>query len=533
MAMKKSTPKPFKSAVKPATTYTKKYFPVSDEITNYGAKKFRTPYRENEYKGLQGSAQKAVVLDIDGTLQSFGSSAIKSTLDWAKKHYDKDHVLLVVTARDHEYMFDASFNWVMHSLPFPFIGPFCRAKDDPRYASEFKRELVQGFEDMGLYKIVGAADDNYEVNAMWAQWAIEHFDDPADFDHLKCWERSYDYWREGLPNKGYTSTKSDWKGNSYYGNKSTISSAGHEGEEWVNGHRDDKGNWIAGGWVKKSSDKFDKLVEATRSNADALADLVKKIADTHITSDPGWQAYFAKREAKGAYLGVERSDEEALWDEVVDAADNEVEGYVMLRKSMLDIVRREYPGYTEDELRAMKDDELRDLVRDVSIDSTWTDDDVPLFSHGGLPPGETEETRATRLNARLDLEEDVYAEYCLLSMEEITEMDIVDLDQLMDAAETIKEMKKQLGDHVEPALARQVIQDTFEEAVSRAGGEESKVGLILTEHQTYLVPHEPKKKRTTKVITKQLPPLKEALGIEDPKIATGQLVAGSAAQGVS
>ena len=72
-------------------------------------------------------------------------------LDWAEKHHaaDPHAVFLVITARDHgSFGYKTSFNWLMKHFPYPFIGPFARPVDDPRFTTEFKRELTQGFEDM-------------------------------------------------------------------------------------------------------------------------------------------------------------------------------------------------------------------------------------------------------------------------------------------------------------------------------------------------------------------------------------------------
>lgn len=175
--------------------------PVSDEVTPYGARKFRTPISTKEFTGTKGSPQEAIVLDIDETLQTFGQAANKLVLDFCECHHKRNPsiVFLVVTARTHEHEYRRSFNWLMNAFPYIFIGPFCRAKDDPRYASEFKRELAQGFEDMGLYRIVGAADDNAQVNDMWKHWKKTRY---ADFDLLECDPYAgYDAWRASLPAK--------------------------------------------------------------------------------------------------------------------------------------------------------------------------------------------------------------------------------------------------------------------------------------------------------------------------------------------
>lgn len=180
------------------------------EMTPYGTRRFRTPYHQNEFVGTQGSPLEAVVLDIDGTITDWGASANNKTVEWARKHVKAGRVLLVFTARDHDYSFTSSFNQLLNLLPFAFIGPFCRPNDDPRYASEFKRELAQGFEDLGIYRIVGAADDNTYVNEMWKQWAKDHFDNPQDFDLLECNHRSYQGWRNELKPRESSARSWNW-----------------------------------------------------------------------------------------------------------------------------------------------------------------------------------------------------------------------------------------------------------------------------------------------------------------------------------
>jgi hypothetical protein len=186
----------------PATTTT-----VDPENTTpYGGMRLKTGAG---FAGPKGTAITAGVLDIDGTLQDWGAGASKKVLDWMetveKRH--PDMVWLVITARTHDYDYRRSFNWLVKHVPYEFIGPFCRADDDPRYASEFKRELAQGFEDMGLYKIVAAADDNRYVIDMWKHWAETHFEDTAEFDLLETSYTSYPTWRSELPGtEGYRMT---------------------------------------------------------------------------------------------------------------------------------------------------------------------------------------------------------------------------------------------------------------------------------------------------------------------------------------
>lgn len=174
---------------------------AAKNATVYGGQRFRSPIRSGEFVGTKGSLREAVILDIDGTLQGWGDGVQRSALEFCARHDKLDRTFIIITARDHEHSYWSSFNWLMVHFPYPFIGPFCRSLDDPRYTSEFKRELAQGFEDMGLYRIVGAADDNSYCQKMWKQWAIEHFEVPGEFDLLECCYESYPDWRSGLSPK--------------------------------------------------------------------------------------------------------------------------------------------------------------------------------------------------------------------------------------------------------------------------------------------------------------------------------------------
>lgn len=246
---------------------------IDPNLTPYGAKKFRTPTHKDEFNGEQGSAMKAVILDIDGTLQTWGQGADAKVLEYCKKHYDQGHVLIVLTARTHDYDYERSFNWLMKNLPYPFIGPFHRACDDPRYASEFKREVAQGFEDMNLYQIVGAADDNTFVNDMWRHWADEHFADPADFDLLECGYGDYSSWRTQLPAKGTPATIQS------YGTTAWTQATPSKGKIWVAGAFDkDTKEWVKGHYAE------DEVFDTLLSDEDrvALEDEVMAATD-HLT----------------------------------------------------------------------------------------------------------------------------------------------------------------------------------------------------------------------------------------------------------
>jgi hypothetical protein len=173
---------------------------VANNTTAYGHLIYRTPVTKNEFVGHQGTKPEAIILDIDGTLQDWGSGLSKQIADWLKGHYDKGRVLIVITARTHQHDYQRSFDWLMRNVPYPFIGPFCRAKDDPRYASEFKKETIEALGQ--IYEVVGAAEDNKYVLDMYRHWA----QDKPDFDLLECGYTPYTDWRKDLPTKGYTYT---------------------------------------------------------------------------------------------------------------------------------------------------------------------------------------------------------------------------------------------------------------------------------------------------------------------------------------
>lgn len=172
--------------------------------TPYGLDAYRKPYFKGEFRYPQGSKQEAVIIDIDGCVIDWGDAANMKLRAWAQKHYDAGRALIVMTARD-QGMFTSSFNTLLRVFPFPFIGPFCRRVDDPRYAPEFKRETTEWLSQQ--YDIVGAADDSKYVNTMWEWWAEEYFEDPADFDHFKTEYTAYPKWRKDLPPKPYPKSK--------------------------------------------------------------------------------------------------------------------------------------------------------------------------------------------------------------------------------------------------------------------------------------------------------------------------------------
>lgn len=479
---------PAAKVTEPKKTYVaSKFTPYSDEVTPYGAKKFRTPVRKDEFTGAQGSAIPAYVLDIDGTLQGWGSSADKKVLAWAEKIYkaNPDAVFLIVTARDHgSFGYEGSFNWLMHNFPYPFIGPFARPKDDPRFASEFKRELAQGFEDIGLYQIMGAADDNDWVIKMWQAWATEHFTEAKDFNLLQCSYADYGFWRGDLDRKGassytsYGTSYTDTHPNEHWENSKYVSDF-RDGEHWVHGEYV-SGVWVSGHWEADTTEAKHRSAGVSRwAKTDELPTAGGK--PVTIANDPSWAAYMAKRERDGAYTGLDRygvPDEldEAL-DEVIDSINA---GYSVDRADLELIVAHDYPGYTPADLASMSPEELRELagitVKDVReglyvrigeifsgryhtaeldelsvnelemvaemtvleadeyMDASWEASlanrtaDEAQFSDPRPPVGSYREI----------LEEDVYAEYPDMGPEEIARKSDAELELLMSTADALR-----------------------------------------------------------------------------------------------
>lgn len=423
--------KPYKPYVAP------KYPPVSDEVTVYGAKKFRTPYRKDQFFGTAGSRQKAVILDIDGTLQGWGSSADSKVMKWVKEQYDKGYVLIVVTARD-EGMQDTSFNWLMHHLPFPFVGPFCRSDDDPRYASEFKRELCEHLE--GIYQIMGAADDNKFVNDMWKQWAIDHFADPKDFSLLECnTYSSYSDYRSDLPSKGasyydkmYGKTSPPKTYPQSYGN-SPYSTVGHKGEHWVSAHSDPKtGNWVSGHYEK------DLVVPPALPAASVWekndTEVTPGCQPIDISYDARWQFYIAESTKAGRYMAPDFT-EDTLDPEVIDELLSELNPDTSVRRKDLEqIVAFDYPYLTPMEVGELSDDDLREMsgltgsIYDAADESEPIYDDYQLSLDGKVDPLERERL----LSERLEMETELYAHDLDLTRLQITNLDYEDLVDRLD-----------------------------------------------------------------------------------------------------
>lgn len=447
-----------------------KFKPVSDEVTVYGAKKFRTPYREDEFTGTQGSPIPAYVFDIDGTLQGYGSGADTKVLEWAKKIYkdDPDAVFLIITARDHgSFGYETSFNWLMRHFPYPFIGPFARPKDDPRYASEFKRELAQGFEDMGLYQILGAADDNDFVIDMWKQWAIDHFEDPKDFNLLECSYGTYASWRSGLPSKGETRSYGSYSGSGYTNThkddhwdseaKAWVANKKRENGKdyvWVSTYYDkDQGKSIPGHWLQVETTGTGAVGDGAKHRE---AGTSRYDGDSRgngsITDDPRWQAYFNDRYGtpkankpnkwpKGSLNVVstseveEQSDEAQRDDDYYHAILDDLLNDLPLDRDDIEfLIEHDNPEMNPDTIEAMTDREL------LEVGGYWTEDEmdrmVPLDRRDEdddeVIEGEViDEAHIAAKKARMDLEDEVWAHYEDLTMEDLQNMDVLVLEDLL------------------------------------------------------------------------------------------------------
>lgn len=197
-------------------------------LTEYGTKRFRTSAFKKEFVYPNGTLPKAVIVDIDGTLQGWGATTQKEVAAWVKKHDDAGTVILVVTARDHDWDYERSFHWLLGNLHHPFVGPILRAKDDPRLASEFKRGVAEAFHGV-LYTIVGAADDNTYVNTMWKWWGEQHPE--VEFDLLEAGYQDYGKWRKDLVAERSPYRSAGYYGSAYDRNRSTFIS--NEGKSYT------------------------------------------------------------------------------------------------------------------------------------------------------------------------------------------------------------------------------------------------------------------------------------------------------------
>lgn len=134
-----------------ATTY------VSDAPPAY-----RSRFRPN---GTPGTKPEAVILDMDGTLENWDGKPNPPGVEYVNHHHSQDRVIIVITARDHEWSYQRTHKWLKDHLTVPFVGPICRPSDDERYACDFKKDVYERLSH--VYDIVGAIDDDNYVLGMW------------------------------------------------------------------------------------------------------------------------------------------------------------------------------------------------------------------------------------------------------------------------------------------------------------------------------------------------------------------------------
>ena len=123
---------------------------------------YRSRFRPN---GTPGTKPQAVILDMDGTLENWDGKPNPPGVEYVNHHHSQDRVIIVITARDHEWSYQRTHKWLKDHLAVPFVGPICRPSDDERYACDFKKDVYERLSH--VYDIVGAIDDDNYVLGMW------------------------------------------------------------------------------------------------------------------------------------------------------------------------------------------------------------------------------------------------------------------------------------------------------------------------------------------------------------------------------
>lgn len=145
--------------------------------TSSASGKYKSRFRPN---GTPGTKPEAVILDMDGTLENWDGWPNPHAMEYAQKHHDEGRVLIIVTARDHEWSYKRTHDWLRNHLHLPFVGPICRPADDERYACDFKKHVYDQLSV--VYDVVSAIDDDDYVLGMW-----------RSIPGLEVVETNYDY----------------------------------------------------------------------------------------------------------------------------------------------------------------------------------------------------------------------------------------------------------------------------------------------------------------------------------------------------
>lgn len=149
----------------------------------------------------KGTKPTAVLVDMDGTIDDAGSPNAFG-MAYVRKMHNAGHLIVIGTARTHEYEYERSHKWLVrelsHKYSIPFVGPFCRAKDDRRFACHFKAGLIDTLSN--VYDFVGAIDDDKwclaELRRLKTLEVVEA--KPAPFQE-QLWRRSSRYSKPRKP----------------------------------------------------------------------------------------------------------------------------------------------------------------------------------------------------------------------------------------------------------------------------------------------------------------------------------------------
>jgi hypothetical protein len=137
------------------------------DLVNGGGRR-RRPEEERSEKGPNGrpgTKPEAVIIDMDGTVENWDGSPNPPGIEYVLHHHAQGRVIIALTARDHDWSYHHTHEWLTRHLQIPFVGPFCRPDDDERWACDFKRDVY--YQLSSFYNIVGAVDDNEHVLEMW------------------------------------------------------------------------------------------------------------------------------------------------------------------------------------------------------------------------------------------------------------------------------------------------------------------------------------------------------------------------------
>lgn len=134
----------------------------------------------------KGTRPTAVLVDMDGTIDDCGKPN-KFGIDYVRRMHKAGHVIVIGTARTHEVEYERSHKWLVrelsHKYGIPFVGPYCRSRDDMRFACHFKKALIETLS--GVYTFVGAIDDD--------RWCLSELRTIKDLDVVTAKPGVWDY----------------------------------------------------------------------------------------------------------------------------------------------------------------------------------------------------------------------------------------------------------------------------------------------------------------------------------------------------